>query len=175
MTIIGIIFNLVRLTNYNAREKKTNEAKKSTWVPLKKSIKRRSEDSCSQKSQGKKKSYRIESVLKKSFRLDTKQYKSVFEKGEKHRFSTFLVKWFNETKDSRFSFGFSSRLKYSQTEKNYIKRRLYTYIGEKKNYNNMNKWVVFIIMKEIHKNNIEETFTEFDEIITFLNNEMVAT
>lgn len=110
-------------------------------------------------------------MLKKTFKLNTKQYKSVFEKGKEQRFSFFLVKWFDETNDSRFGFGFSSRLKLAPTRRNYLKRRLYAYLKTKEEHVDMRKWVVFMVMKEVTKENIASIYKEIDEIIIYLTHE----
>lgn len=110
-------------------------------------------------------------MLKKKFRLNSDSFKYVFTKGHEKIYHYFLVKWVEEKDSSRFGVAVSKRLNVSGVSRNLQRRKIYIAIQEVKNYEKLNKWVVFILLKRITKYNESDVKSEVLNILKQLENE----
>jgi ribonuclease P protein component len=110
-------------------------------------------------------------VLKKAYRLNTYNFKKVYSEGRDKKFSFLLVKWLESDTGPQFGIALSVRLKCSPVQKNNLKRKIFEYVREKNYPEKLDKWVIFIVMKHIDKENIQNLYSEIDKIISFLIHE----
>ncbi len=113
-------------------------------------------------------------MLKKAFRLNTGAFKHVFTHGQEKKYSNFLVKWLDERESARFGVAVSKKLKLNAVARNKHRRMVYDGIQECEKISNLDKWVVFILLRNITPDNNTRIKKEINEILTFLNNEVAS-